>query len=58
MWDLRNNISRTKLTIFCLLLFQFRQMLVRVLAVDFFLSLIMDRLCLILFGEGKLRNPS
>ena len=46
------------MTIFYLLLFQFRQMLVRVLAVDFFLSLIMDRLCLILFGEGKLRNPS
>ena len=36
--------------------FQFRQMLLRVLAIDFFMSLIMDRLCLILFGEGKLRN--
>ena len=36
--------------------FQFRQMLLRILAIDFFTSLIVDRLCLILFGEGKLRK--
>ncbi len=37
--------------------FQYRQMLLKVLAVDFFLSLILDRVCLLLFGEGKLRAP-
>ena len=35
----------------------FRSVLIRVLAIDFFLSLIVDRICLMLFGEGKLRNP-
>jgi hypothetical protein len=38
--------------------FQFRQMLVTVLAADFLLSLILDRICLLLFGEGKLRQPN
>lgn len=37
---------------------EYRQMLVMVLAVDFLLSLILDRLCLLLFGEGKLRQPN
>lgn len=36
----------------------FRELLLRVLATDFCLSLILDRLCLFLFGEGKLRVPS
>ena len=36
----------------------FRELLLRVLATDFCLSLILDRLCLFLFGEGKLRMPS
>lgn len=36
----------------------FREMLLRVLVTDFCLSLIIDRLCLFLFGEGRLRVPS
>merc|ERR1719219_1933300 len=35
---------------------EYRQMLIRVLSLDFFLSLFIDRLCLLLFGEGRLRS--
>jgi len=35
----------------------FRNILVRVLAADFFMSLIVDRVLLFLLGEGKLRQP-
>ncbi len=37
--------------------FQFRELLIKVLLTDFSLSLILDRLCLFLFGEGKLKQP-
>lgn len=40
------------------LLPQFRTLLVRVLAADFSLSLILDRVCLFLFGEGRLKMPN
>jgi len=36
---------------------EFRDILLRVLAADFFLSLIVDRFLLLLFGEGKLKQP-
>merc|ERR1719192_624192 len=36
---------------------EFRSILLQVLAVDFILSLILDRICSFLFGEGKLRQP-
>jgi hypothetical protein len=32
-------------------------MLVAVLSADFLLSLVLDRICLLLFGEGRLRQP-
>merc|ERR1719219_2103906 len=35
---------------------EYRQMLIRVLSLDFFLSLFIDRFCLLLFGEGRLRS--
>ena len=40
------------------LMFQFRTLLIQVLMTDFGLSLILDRLCLFLFGEGKLKTPN
>uniref|UniRef100_A0A0K2ULY2 ATPase type 13A1 [Nasonia vitripennis] n=1 Tax=Lepeophtheirus salmonis TaxID=72036 RepID=A0A0K2ULY2_LEPSM len=36
----------------------FRHMLIIVLLLDFLLSLLLDRICLLLFGEGKLRKPT
>ncbi len=42
----------------CLLLrFQFRALLLQVLAADVLLSLALDRFFLLVFGEGKLRQP-
>merc|ERR1719495_759276 len=35
---------------------EYRQMLIRVLSLDFCLSFFMDRFCLLLFGEGRLRS--
>lgn len=37
---------------------EYRNMLLRVLSADFFLSLLVDRFCLMLFGEGRLPSPS
>ncbi len=37
-------------------LLQFRVLLLKVLAADYFVSLALDRLCLLLFGEGRLRS--
>ena len=34
----------------------YRQMLIKVLAVDIGLSFAADRICMVLFGEGKLRK--
>merc|ERR1719445_1060038 len=35
---------------------EYRQMLIRVLSLDFCLSFFIDRFCLLLFGEGRLRS--
>lgn len=35
----------------------YRQMLLKVLAIDIVMSFVADRLCMMLFGEGKLRRP-
>jgi len=36
---------------------EFRSILLQVLMVDFILSLVLDRICAFMFGEGKLRQP-
>ena len=35
---------------------EYRQMLLRILATDFFLSFFLDRFCRLLFGEGRLKS--
>ena len=37
--------------------FQFRSILLQVLMLDFMMSLLLDRICSFLLGEGKLRQP-
>lgn len=37
---------------------EYRSLLIKVLAADFICSLMVDRICLLLFGEGKLRVPT
>jgi hypothetical protein len=55
----KKNVSGVLLSTnkFIISAFQFRMILLQVLAADFGLAWVVDRSCLWLFGEGKLRIP-